>query len=211
MHISWLGQTCVKLQTKNLDQEATILINAYKPSLSGRQAQKGNFPRSFSPDIAIFSSGNKNAATLSQNPFIIDSLGEFELKNIVIYSLPNLRENNIFKINAESMSIVHLGRLNKNLTNGELEQIMNPDILFVPTGGEPDYLDSKTAANLVTTLEPRIVIPMGYKCDLEPHAQPVSKFISEIGLKPENETKKIIIKKKDLPAEETRLIILDKE
>lgn len=204
MHISWLGQTCIKLQTKNLDQEATILIDAYKP-------KKGDFPRSFSPDIALFSGGRENAATLTQNPFIIDSLGEFELKNIVVYSLPNLENNNIFKINTEGMSIVHLGKLNKNLDNGELEQIMNPDILFIPAGGEPDYLDPKTAAALVTTLEPRIVVPMGYKCDLEPQAQPISKFISEVGLKPENETKKIIIKKKDLPTEETRLIVLDKE
>ncbi|MEK9132693.1 MAG: MBL fold metallo-hydrolase, partial [Patescibacteria group bacterium] len=75
MHISWLGQTCVKLQTKNLDQDVTILIDAYKP-------KTGEFPRSFSPDVVLFSDGTDNAATLSQDPFTVNSLGEVEVKNI---------------------------------------------------------------------------------------------------------------------------------
>ena len=204
MHISWLGQTTVKLQTKNYASEAAILLDGYKP-------KRGNFPRSFTPDVAIFSNGTKNAATLSQDPFIINTLGEFELKNIVIYSLPGKNGNNISKIVAEGMTIVHLGKLQDNLDNGELEKILNPDILFIPVGGKPNYLERKLASSLATTLEPRIIIPIGYKCDTEPDAKPISTFVSEIGLKPENETKKIIIKKRDLPAEETRLIVLDKD
>jgi len=204
MHINWMGQTCIKLQTKNYDNGAVILFDGYKPA-------KGNFPRSFTPDIAIFSSGTKNIATLSQNPFIVDTLGEFELKNIVIHSLPGKKGNNISKIIAEGMTIVHLGKLQQTLENGELEKILNPDILFVPVGGEPTYLNIKATVALITALEPRIIIPTGYKCDTEQGAKPISDFISEIGLKPETESKKIIIKKKDLPVEETKLIIVDKD
>ncbi len=204
MHISWLGQTCVKLQTKNLDKDAVILINGYKP-------KTGNFPRSFTPDIALYSSGLDNAATLSQDPFVMNTYGELDIKNVIIYALPNGENNTIFKIKAEDLIIVHLGKITENLENGQLEKIMNPDILLIPAGGKPSYIEQKIAANLITVLEPRIIIPIGIKCDTDPEAKPATIFISEVGLKAENGGNKIIIKKKDLPQEETKLIILEKE
>lgn len=203
MHISWLGQTCIKLQTKNLNDDVSIIIDAYRP-------EKGDFPRSFSPDVALLSSGDKNTATLSQNPFVINSLGEFEVKNVMIYAVPGSKSI-IYKISAEGLNLVHLGRLNKTLENGDLEKLLGPDVLFIPVGGGPEYLDPKAAAALATALEPRIIVPIAYNCDTDPTAKPVSAFISELGLKPEATEKKVIIKKKDLPQEETKLIVLEKE
>ncbi|TAN33617.1 hypothetical protein EPN28_02295 [Patescibacteria group bacterium] len=204
MHISWLGQTCVKLQTKNLDEDVVILIDAYKP-------KRGEFPRNFGPAIAMFSSGAENAATVSQNAFTVDTLGEFEIKDCMLYSMPGGADNFVFKIGAEGLSVVHLGRLKKPLENGELEKILSPDILFVSVGGGPDYLEPKDAAAMITALEPRVIIPTGFKCDTDPDAKPLSAFISAIGLKPESAEKKVIIKKKDLPQEETKLCVLEKE
>lgn len=204
MHISWLGQTCVKLQTKNSDTDVTVLIDAYRP-------KHGEFPRSFSPDVALYSNGDKDAATLSQNPFVVDSLGEFEVKDAMIYAMPGAHGNIIYKINAENLTLVHLGRIDKPLENGDLEKILSPDILIIPVGGAPGYLDPKAAAALATELEPRIIIPVGYKCDTDPDAKPISSFITEMGLKPEATEKKVIIKKKDLPQDETKLIVLEKE
>lgn len=204
MHINWLGQTCIKIQTKNEDQEAKITINSYKP-------KTGNFPRSLSPDIGLFSSLEKNRLNLANDTFVIDSPGEFELKGIVIYSIPNTIDNHIFKLSTEEMTIVHLGNLKRKLDNGELEFVSSPDILLIPIGGNDKYLNYKQAAELATTMEPRIIIPIGYKCDTDPNVDPVSKFISEIGIKPEKENGKVIIKKKDLPQDSTQLIVLEKE
>ena len=204
MHISWLGQTCIKLQTKNLDKDVTIVIDAYKP-------KTGEFPRSFSPDVALFSAGSDNAATLSQDPFVLDSLGEVEVKNVMIYAIPNSEGSVIYKLNGELLNIVHLGRLKKTLDNAEMEKILSPDILFIPVGGGSEYLNAKEAAALATALEPRVIIPMAYNCDTDPDAAPVTTFIKELGLKPEATEKKVIIKKKDLPQEETKLIVLEKE
>jgi len=204
MHISWLGQTCIKLQTKNLDKDVTILLDAYKP-------KTGEFPRSFSPDVALFSAGQENAATLSQDPFVISSLGEVEVKNVMIYAVPGPEGSVIYKLNGESLTLVHLGRLKKMLDSSEMEKILGPDILFIPVGGGANYLDAKTAAALATALEPRIIIPLAYKCDTDPDAAPITAFIKELGIKPEATEKKVIIKKKDLPQEETKLIVLEKE
>jgi len=204
MHINWLGQTCVKLQTKNLrDEDVVILIDAYKPKV-------GDFPRSFSPQIALFSDGRENAATLSQDPFVVDTLGEFEVKDAVIYALPATDGKIIFKFNIENLSVVHLGRTTKKLAAETIGTIGNVDILLISTGNGDEYLSAEDAAETVTALEPKIVIPLGHRCDTDPKAGPITDFIKNMGLKPEATEKKIIIKKKDLPQEETKLFVLEK-
>lgn len=203
MHISWHGQTCVRLQTKNLDEDVTIIIDGYKPDT-------GEFPRSFTPQIALYTHGQTNAATLSQNPFVLDTPGECETKNVITYAVGNSDGNLIFKVNAENISLVHVGKLTKKIDEALIDKLGTVDILMLPVGGEKEYLDIEDAADVVTAIEPRIVIPIGYQCDTEPKALPLSNFIKVLGLKPELTDKKIIIKKKDLPAAETKLMILEK-
>lgn len=204
MHISWLGQTCIRLQTKNIDKDIVVLLDAYKP-------KKGDFPRSFSPDIALFSSSMENAATIGQDTFVVDSLGEMEIKGVMMYAVTGNDSSVIYKLNAEGLNIVHLGRIIKAPGSEQMEKIMSPDILFIPVGGGTNYLDAKAAADLATALEPRIIIPVAYNCDTDPDAAPLSAFVKELGLKADTIEKKFIIKKKDLPQEETKLIVLEKE
>ncbi len=207
MHLNWLGQTCVKLQTKNLkDEDVVILIDAYKPKI-------GEFPRSFSPQIALFSRGLDNSATLSQDPLVLDTLGEVEQKNVMIYALPGSEENQsiVFKILAEGLTIAHLGKINKKLNTETIAKLGSPDILFVPIGGKKTgVLDATDAVATVTALEPRVIIPVAYECDTDPDADSITEFIKNLGLKADMTDKKIIIKKKDLPQEETKLFVLEK-
>ncbi len=202
MHISWIGQTCVRLQTKNQDEEVVTIIDGYKPAT-------GDFPRSFSPQISLYSHGEENTTTLSQSPFIFSSSGECEVKGVMCYSYP-CAEGQVFKVNAENLNLVHLGKITKKPDEAMLEKLGTPDILFVPIGGGKEYLSAQDAADIVTTMEPRIVIPMAYQCDTDPTASPLSDFIKVLGLTPAVTDKKIIIKKKDLPSEEIKLMVLEK-
>ena len=201
MHIQWLGQTCIKLQTKNLNEDVVILIDPYKP-------EQGAFPRNLAAQIALFTRGQENSITLSQDPMIFDTLGEMETKKVMIYALPN-SDQVVFKVNSEDLNIVHLGMIDKKLDNATMEKIGTPDVLLIPVGGSP-ALDLKDAVDLVTALEPRIVIPIAYQCDSDPNAKPVEAFLKEIGLQAEITDKKIIIKQKDLPQDETKLFLLEK-
>lgn len=203
MHISWLGQTAIKLQTKYLDEDVMAVLDAYKP-------KTGDFPRSFTPTIALFSNGTDEATTLSGDPFIMDTLGECELKEVMVTAFPSEDGNIIYKINAEQLNLVHLGRLKKQPELADLEKIGSIDVLFIAVGGGKQYMKPEDAANLVTALEPRIVIPMGFKCDSDEDAEPLSAFIKQLGLKPEVTDKKLIIKKKDLPQEDMKLMVLEK-
>ncbi len=204
MHINWLGQTCVKLQTKNLkDEDIVILIDPYKPD-------SGDFPRNFSPDVVLYSKTAKNSVTVSDSAFVVETLGEYEIKDNMIYAIAANDKDMIFKISAEGMNIVHLGQIKEKISEHIIEKLGTPDILFVPVGDAEKTLDSKAAGEVVSMLEPRIIIPIAFKCDTDPKAMPIDNFLKEIGLKPESVEKKIILKKKDLPQEETKIFILEK-
>ncbi|OGH93735.1 MAG: hypothetical protein A2538_02545 [Candidatus Magasanikbacteria bacterium RIFOXYD2_FULL_41_14] len=202
MHISWLGNTCVKLQTKNLDEDVVILINPYRP-------EQGDFPKNLAANIALFSHGPNGTITLMQNPFVLDTLGECEVKGVMIYAYPHA-DGIIFKLNAEGLSIVHLGTTKTKIDTSLIDKLGNIDILLLPVGGKNVYLDPDKAAETVNELEPRIVIPIAYHCDTDKNVLPVENFVKELGIKPEITDKKIIIKKKDLPQDDRKLYILEK-
>ena len=204
MHISLLGGSAVKVQVKPFDKDVTLVIDPIKP-------EKGTFVRSTTADIALYTHGQKDSVTVSGNPFVIDHPGEWEISQVLIAATPGSTEGtNLIRFDVEGMSVAHLGLEAKQLTNAQLELLGNVDILLLNVGGEPGYtpeMASKTA-NLV---EARVVIPYGFQSDNQPDAAPVSKFVSEMGITPEEEGNKVVIKKKDLPQENTRLIVLTKE
>ncbi len=208
MHISWLGTTALRLQTKPFDQDVVIIIDPYRPT-------RGDFPRSLAPDIALFTHGSEGAITLSQDPFIISHPGEYESKGILITGIPGREKGEVFyRIDVEHMSIAHLGMTKQMPTDQELEALSGIDILCLSVGGQQSGgigFDAETAAKVVNTIEARTIIPLGFESDNDPNAAPVSLFLKELGHAPEQGEKKIIFKKKDLPQGDTRVIVLMKE
>ncbi|MBD3311387.1 MAG: hypothetical protein GF349_02730 [Candidatus Magasanikbacteria bacterium] len=204
MHFSWHGTTCVKIQTKPFDKDITIVLDPYKPT-------KGQFPRSLTPDIGLYSRGEKNSITLSGKPFTLSMPGECETKGVLIAASQSPEENKIiFRIDSEQMSVGFLGLLNKEPNDDNLSLLNGVDILIIPVGGKDCY-DAEKAVKVVNTVEPRIVIPIAFKSENDPNFADVDKFLKEIGSKNGKPEKKIIIKKKDLPQDETRVEVLSKE
>lgn len=204
MHLSWLGSTAVKIQTKPFDKDVTVIIDSYKP-------KAGSFPRSLTPDIALFTHGQKNSITLSGDPFVLDTAGECETKGVLVTAVQGHESNEIMvRVDAEGISIGHLGCVKKELTNGQLAVLSDVDVLFVPVGNDECY-DAEQAAKAVSAIEPRIVVPMAFKSDNDPGAKDISSFLKVMGATSSTPEKKVIIKKKDLPQEETKVIVLGKE
>ena len=204
MHFSWLGGTTVKIQAKPLDQDVVIIIDPYKPTV-------GAFPRNLSPDIGLYSRGEENSITLPNHPFILATAGECETKGVLITAAPgHTAETLVLRIDAEDLSVGHLGRTDSPLNDAQLEVLSEVDVLFVPFGGEGCY-DAEEAVKAVNAVEPRIVIPMAFQSDNDPSSAPVAQFLKEMGAANGQPEKKIIIKKKDLPTEETKVIVLAKE
>lgn len=204
MHISWLGTTAIKIQAKPFDEDITVVIDPYKPTA-------GVFPRSLTPHIALYTRGEAESITLSGNPFVLATPGECETKGILITAVNGDSPDRVFfRLDAEGMSLGHLGLTRASLSDAVREVLSDVDILMLPVGGGDGY-DAETAATIVSNLEPRIVIPLAYRSDNDPKAAVVTDFLKAVGAGSQEAEKKVIVKKKDLPTEETKVIVLAKE
>lgn len=209
MIITWLGHSCFKLQDKTGPEGVAVITDPFDKSI-GLKAP------SLEADIVIISHNHydhNNAAAIRSNPYIINQTGEYEVKNVFIEGIDTLHggdapiKNIIFRIDIDDISVVHLGDLGHILDSKQLEKLDGTDILLIPVGGKYT-LDAKKAVEVVSQIEPRIIIPMHYKIPgLNIDIDGVEKFIKELGIKPTNE-EKLKISKKDLPAEDMELVIL---
>ena len=111
----------------------------------------------------------------------------------------------------DGVNILHLGDLGHELSKETLEKIPDVDVLLIPVGGK-FTIDASKAVEVISSIEPSIVIPMHYSTQdssLKEELQKLDKFLDEMGV--ENNIKKEdklkISSKNDLP-EDTEIVIL---
>lgn len=200
MIISWLGEAGIRLQTK----DTVILIDPPASSTGLKPTrQAANI-------VALTQTEGRDAHGVTGDPLVINTPGEYERQNVFVYGIqmPGDASRVHFRVEAEEVSLGHLGSLDGKLDNGQLEALEGVDILFVPVGGKT-VLDAEAAATLINQIEPRIVIPIQHKCPGSSAGYvDVSVFLKEFGAKAVEPTDKLKIIKKDLPAEETRVEVL---
>ena len=188
MHISWLGNTAIKIQTKPKEDDVSIVIDPYKQNV-------GNFPKNLAPDIAVYTNGEENSITVGDT-FKLTSPGEIEIKNVLIAAVQdNSEEQTMVRIDTEGMSLCHLGKVKKQLNDIQLDILSGVDILLIPIGGGDGMYNAQEAIKVINDIEPKIIIPIGQKSENDPNADDVEKFIKELGLTPKTTDKKVIIKR----------------
>jgi len=209
MIITWLGQSAFKIQDKIGSDGVTVITDPY-----GKET--GLKMPNLEADIVTMSHGN-NKEVLRGNPFLIDCAGEYDTKGVMVEGIDSFHgeekagiydSNVIYRIDIDDMTIVHLGDLDRVLEDNQLEKLAGTDILLIPVGGKTT-LDAKKAIEVISQIEPRIVIPMHYKTEglMGEELDPVEKFVKELGVQPSYE-EKLKISKKDLPQEDMELVIL---
>ncbi|MBI2639478.1 MAG: MBL fold metallo-hydrolase [Candidatus Sungbacteria bacterium] len=210
MVITWYGQSCFKIESRG----AVLAIDPFGKEI-------GLTPPRFKADLVLithahFDHQNQNA--IQGEPFIIDGPGEYEVKGIGVRGVRTFHDsasgkergvNTVYIINLEDAKICHLGDFGEErLRQDVLEEIGDVDILMVPIGGTYT-IDGKQAAFVVSQIEPRVVIPMHYKIPkLGASLAGKESFLKEMGVKEADSLEKFVIKKKDLPEEETKVVVL---
>lgn len=208
MIIQWLGLSCFKIQTKGNQGEVTIATDPFadQPGLKMPKFQADIVTMSYNDEL------HNNADAIRGEPYIITQPGEYETKDIFIYGVPAIVEKTkskltMFKIFSEEISVAHLSDLSTTLSDDQIDRLGNVDILLIPIGGK-DSLDTKKATEVISQIDPRIVIPMSYKIDgQKSDLNSVDDFLKNSGLKSEK-LEKLKIAKKDLMTEDTRIIVL---
>lgn len=212
MIITWIGQSCFKIQDKLGPEGVTLVTDPYDKAT-------GLKVPNFEADIITISrdhTDHNNSSALRGEPFVIKIPGEYDVKGVMVQGIPSAhkddssadKENVIYRIEMDNLTIVHLGALGHVLSDEQLESLEGVDILLIPVGGGSG-LDAKQAVEVVSQLEPRIVVPMHYKINgLKEPLDEVEKFIKELGVSPLSE-EKLKISQKDLPQEGMSLFVLN--
>lgn len=209
MQITWYGQDCFKIQSGDV----TIILSPFDKAI-GLNPPRGK------ADIVLLSSDLPDAAErFSDAGFVISGAGEYEIKEALIngFSFFNdSKKSTVYTINIEGISVCSLDNASKQEIDGLLEKLGDVDVLLAPIGGPYQInkekfsaLDSESAAKVISEIEPRIVIPMGYKIPkLNVDVEGPEKFLKAMGASGLEAIDKLTIKKKDLPQEETKIILL---
>lgn len=209
MYITWLGQSCFKIQGK----ETTLVTDPYGLK-HGLKLPK------ITAEIVTVShdhDDHNNAKAVLGQPFIISGPGEYEIKSVFIQGILSYHDkkegkerglNTIYLIELEGISIAHLGDLGHLLADKDLEKLEGVDILMIPVGGTYT-LNAKEASETISQIEPRIIIPMHYKIPgLKLPIDSLNKFCQEMGVAQSAIQDRLRISLKELPQEETKVVLL---
>lgn len=210
MIITWYGQSCFKIQSGEL----SLVIDPFSKEI-------GLTPPRSRTDILLVSHSHfdhANIETIPEGYFLIDGPGEYEIKGTAINGFPAFHDSQqgkelgltaVYAIEIEGIKICHLGDFGEEKISPELlEKIGEVDILMVPVGGK-FTLDAEAAANAVSRIEPKIVIPMHYHIPgLKVKLNGVDEFLKEMGAGKKTPQEKLTIKKKDLEGKETEVVVL---
>lgn len=196
MQIQWAGLASFRIQTSH----AVIVTDPFSDTT-------GLIMPKLKADIVLVSDTHNtlcnNVKRLSGEGKIIAGPGEYEIKNTFVYGVP--ATNTLYLIEDDNISIAFLGTLDNGLTDDQLEKLEGADILLLPVG----TLSKEQRAIVVSQLEPRVIIPYLFKQPkVKQSLEPVETFLKEMGVKKADPIEKYVIKDKDLPQEDTQVVLL---
>src|SRR5512143_1611824 len=163
MEITWYGHSCFRLRGK----EGTVVTDPFGKDSGYEWAR----PRA---DLVTVSHEHPNHNAwerVAGDPKVVHGPGEYEINNIFVTGIGSYHDgkkgaergrNTIYLIEFEDLRVCHLGDLGHTPNESQAEALSDLDVLFVPVGGL-SALNAAQAAEVVSQLEPRVVIPMHYK------------------------------------------------
>ncbi|HJW83772.1 MAG TPA: MBL fold metallo-hydrolase [Anaerolineae bacterium] len=215
MEITWLGHSCFRLRSR----PATVVTDPYDKDLGlilprvradivtvSHDAPDHNYVRGVKGDFKVLSGP-----------------GEYEVSGVFVTGLElsdrraggkaargaAALRNTVFLIEFDDLTVCHLGDLNTVPTQAMVEESLSSvDVLLIPVGGG-ESLSAAQAAEVVSLLEPHIVIPMHYRfkgSNLK--LDGVAKFLKEMGLDKADEQEVLKLERSGLP-EETQVVLLE--
>jgi L-ascorbate metabolism protein UlaG (beta-lactamase superfamily) len=188
MEVTWYGHSCFRLAERGM---ATVVTDPYDHRQIGFEALK------LKADIVTVSHnspGHNFISAVKGDPRPITGPGEYEIGGVFITGVPtdghtkrsNAEEieshNTLYVFDYNGLNVVHMGDLRRVPTQAEVEALGPVHIALVPVGGG-EGMNAAKAAEVISLLEPNIVIPMHYETpDSLVSLDPLNKFMKEMGL-----------------------------
>ena len=215
MEITWYGHSCFRLTERSY---ATVVTDPYDNKAIGYEALK------LKADIVTVSHdapGHNYRDAVKGTSHLIDGAGEFEIGGVFITGVSTdggtggkkknndaSSRNTVYVFDYDGITVAHLGDLQQVPTQSEIESLGTINVALVPVGGGGG-LNAAKAAEVISLIEPNIVIPMHYATpDAKVSLDSLNKFVKEMGLsKPETQPS-LKVTRSGLP-DETKVVVLE--
>lgn len=210
VEITWYGHSCFRLVSRG---EPSVVTDPYGEGI-------GYTLPALRADIVTISHEHSDHCHLQGvrgRPKVLCGPGEYEIGGVFITGISTYHDNvggkqrgknTMYLFEFSDLTLLHMGDLGHVLTQAEVAELDDVDVLFVPVGGGPT-INGAQAAEVVSLLEPKIVIPMHYKTPaLAFDLDPVSRFLKAMGSGKIAPVESFRASRSEL-REETRVVLLE--
>jgi L-ascorbate metabolism protein UlaG (beta-lactamase superfamily) len=179
----WFGHNCFRIKSR----EAAIVTDPVDRSTGYAMAkQTANIVT-----ISNYDGPNANFGAVRPEFKIVDGPGEYEMEDIFVTGVRTFLDdehtekkqfNTAYLLEMDGFVICHLGDIGKVPNSEQTEQLAQADILLVPIGGA-NGLTQEQAAEVVSLLEPKVLIPMQYRTEIgDKGLLPLESFAKLVGV-----------------------------
>jgi len=211
MEITWYGHSCFRISERGM---ASVVTDPYD------HEEVGYAPLKLKAEIVTVSCdmpGHNFLKGVNRGAMTITGPGEYEVGGVFITGVQTNGHkkkseempNTLYVIDYGKITVAHLGEVTRVPSQAEIETLGTVNIALVPIG---DYssLNASKAAEVVSLIEPNIVIPMHYATSTSKmKLDPLAKFLKEMGLTQlETMDSFKVTNASNLP-EETKVVVLD--
>ena len=224
MELTWLGHAAFRVRIGS----TALIMDPFGPDLGLAIP-----PAQAQANVVTMSSDAAHHAAVSivsgdKPPVVFSDPGEYEAAGLQMRGIRTTRNtgdgngngngdgetedrpqawNTIFVVEAEGIVLCHLGDPERQLSDRQIEELGSPHVLLLPVGS-PTGLSADAAVELVSSISPRIVVPMlfahpGNKAGL----RDLKPFLAELGEKAPEAVSRLTVTRATLP-EETQLSLL---
>ncbi len=143
--------------------------------------------------------------------------GEYEIGGVFITGVATFRDrkhgaeagqNIAYAVNVNGVVVCHLGEIGHTPSQAQVEALGSVNVLLIPVG-VPGGLTPAMASEIVSLIEPDIVVPMNYHTPgLRLKRNPVDRFLKEMGVTWGDAQPSLKVLSAGVEAEETQVVLL---
>lgn len=208
MELTWYGLSCFRITERKLP---SVVTDPYNGKLGLPELKLKAEIVTTSHDAQ----GHNNIKAVGGTDHCLSGPGEYEIGGVFITGIrtasdAKINQNVIYVFDYGGITVAHLGDMQSVPSQTQIEALEQVNVLLVPVGGG-NSLNAAQASELVSMLEPNIVVPMHYKIPgLKLDLEDVERFLKEMGVTEPREENSLRITSSGLPEEPETVLLAPK-
>lgn len=210
MELTWYGLSCFRMVERGL---ASVVTDPYD------HATVGYDRLNLKADIVTVSHdapGHNFVAGVKGKEHVLTGPGEYEIGGVFVTAVrtngkkssTDELSNTLYVFDFDGVTVAHMGDLTRVPTQTDVEALGDVSIALVPVGGGKG-LNAAKAAEVISLLEPGIVVPMHYKtAGIKLSLDPLDKFLKELGIGEITPEASLKVTRSAVP-DETKVVVLE--